>query len=90
MHRSRNALIERYVPKSGEVDDDERPEDAFPSRFGCCGEDFARQGFAIDNYGTPKLLQGHLFLELVQVDAAEMVKVEGVAILQSTSRMSTF
>ena len=90
MHRSRDAQLGQRVPKSGEVNDYECPEDAFPSRFGRCGEDFARKGFAIDNHGTPKLLQGHLFLELVQVDAAEMVKVEGVAILQSTSRMSTF
>ena len=67
--------IAQCSPKAAEVNDDEGAGDALARGLGGGGEDLAGEGLAVDDDGLPEALEAHVFLQLVEVDAAKVVEI---------------
>lgn len=75
-------LVGVDVPEPGEIDDDEGARNRLARGFRRGGEHLARERLAVDNDGLPEAFEGHLLLQLREVDAAEAVEVQRTAFLR--------
>lgn len=75
-------LVGVDVPEPGEIDDDEGARNRLARGFRRGGEHLARERLAVHNDSLPEAFEGHLLLQLREVDAAEAVEVQRTAFLE--------